>query len=263
MVNVIFLAGCERSGTNYIQWLLKENFKDTIIITLWKHYAPRNFIPHLKWDGSKQDEKLLNIHKKDIDKFIDDISFIGPGLPPFAFVSTNNTITITEPKRRSKRSISLQNIVRETIENGTMQFLINIKNPYGWHLSYTKHWSKYKFPQYMRKWNDTHTEWVKFENKFPESTMFVRHEDALKDFKKELDKIKNKFNMIQSREKYITVEDRLTTTTDTYKEKYSRKEYFENELYIDEIIKTHKKGLEDCRKDLSEDLMNRFGYRIL
>lgn len=263
MVTVIYLAGCERSGTNYMQFLLKENFKDLICLTKWKHYPPRGFVPHFKWNDTSQTKHLFEKHKGEVDKFIKNVSIIGRGLPPFAFVSEhNNTVQIISPKRK-KESVHVYDMVKEAIEHGTMKFLVNIKNPYGWHLSYTKHWSKYKFPESLHKWTNLYSGWVEFEEKFPNSTLFVRHEDMLKDFKGGLDQIKDKFNLVQSRDEYITVEKTLTTTTGTYKKPFSRKDYFQNELYIDEISEQYKKQLEHYRKDLSVELMNRFGYKIL
>ncbi|MHA2218156.1 MAG: hypothetical protein ACXACY_19645, partial [Candidatus Hodarchaeales archaeon] len=71
MVNVIYLAGLERSGTNYIQWLLKENFKNVIVITTFKHQDPyeSEVFSKIDWNNKSQDmEELYNEVKLFADK---------------------------------------------------------------------------------------------------------------------------------------------------------------------------------------------------
>jgi len=38
-MNIFQMIGLERTGTNYLQWLIVNNFKDCIIIAIGKHSA--------------------------------------------------------------------------------------------------------------------------------------------------------------------------------------------------------------------------------
>lgn len=258
MVDVVFIAGCERSGTNYMQWLLKENFKNIIAISTEKHYEPRGIIEKLKWDNEEQEN--LNSVLKEIDAFADETAIIRRrGLPKLAFVGKE----FQEP-RVGKRSEGIYTHVRQAMTNGTMKFLVNIKNPYGWHISYTKHWPHQKFAQHMKHWTDLYEGWQIFEGKFSTNTMFIKHEDALKDFQSELLKIKDKFDLTNRVEPYIAPQKRLSTTTDEIgKTKFQDKEYFEKELYKPDLLLNKKKELDECREIISKQLCNRFNYEIL
>ena len=97
-MKVIYLVGIERSGTNYLEWLLKENFKDLIVLLKWKHYAPRNFIEKVEWNGKFQGDKVKE-NKEDIEKYLNDISIIGRSLPPFSIVSSKTTQNIVHPNK--------------------------------------------------------------------------------------------------------------------------------------------------------------------
>jgi hypothetical protein len=256
MSNVIYLAGLPRSGTNYIQWLLKENFKDIIVIVIWKHYPPRDLVNKIEWCNVTQD---LRPFKKEIIQFGEDVAYIkNNGLPPNAFVSEE----IMPPGIRT-RSPAIAEAVKEAIVYKTMKFLINVKNPYGWHLSFSKHWKKFKYPDHINSWEDFHSGWLDFYKNNSNISLFIKHENMLRDFNKELDIIKNAFGLTPKNEKYINVTELLTTTTDCYKnKKFERKCYFMNEEYVGELLKNEAK-LEVCRNKLSKELVEYFGYKIL
>ena len=47
----------------------------------------------------------------------------------------------------------------------------------------------------MKKWKDMYKSWFEFGEKYKDSAIILRHEDILKDYKKELGKINRKFNL--------------------------------------------------------------------
>lgn len=255
-MNVVYLAGLPRSGTNYVQWLLKENFKNIIVVVIWKHYAPRDIINKIEWCNSNQNLKPFN---KEIEQFSEDVAYIkNNGLPPNAFVSNG-----IEPPGIRKRSPTIVEAVKKSIKDKTMKFLINIKNPYGWHLSFSKHWQKHKYPHHMKTWEDFYTSWFNFYKNNSDISMFVKHEDMLRNFENGLEIIKNTFDLTPKSQKYINVTGLLTTTTDCYKDKqFERKLYFMNEEYTKNLLK-NESDLKICRNVLSEKLVKRFGYKIL
>lgn len=262
MVSVIHVAGCERSGTNYIQWLLRENFQEMIVLTTYKHYAPKSIFTMLDWGHGSQKEKIVASPRirAEVNRFVEETSLIRTVyLPPLAFVSKE----FTEPKLREK-SPDVEHYVREAIENGTMKFIVNIKNPYGWHLSYSSRWARYKFGECIGHWNDLYESWMEFEKNYPNSTMFIKHEDALKDYKGTLLNMFNKFNLVKADDIWVAPTSRLSSMAiEQANTKFTRKNYFEKELYKDSLKKTQRLALDKCREVLSQDLMQRFNYEVL
>lgn len=261
MVDVVHVVGCERSGTNYAQWILRENFKDIMVLSTYKHYEPRSIFPLLDWGVGSQKEKIEADEKikKEVEDFVDMTSIIkSRSFPPLAF-SKNFA-----PPKLGVRSKDVEKHVLEAIENGTMKFVINIKNPYGWHVSFTKHWAKKRFGAHMDHWINVYSKWAEFEKNYPNSTIFIKHEDALKDHSSVLKEIMEKFNLTPLADTFKRPEMRLDTTTNEINKKlFKRKEYFEKEEYKDDLIKNKREALNECNKILPKDLMERFGYEIL
>jgi hypothetical protein len=258
MVNVIYLAGLERSGTNYIQWLLKENFKNVIVITTFKHQDPyeSEVFSKIDWNNKSQDmEELYNEVKLFADKTASIKEF---SLPPLAFVSKELV-----PPVFGKKSLIVEKYVEQAIMNKTLKFLINVKNPYGWHMSYTKRWPRCVFPKSMKRWQDAHKEWDSFGKKYPNITLFVRHEDMLRDFRSNLNKMKDFFGLMPYQKNYLNVNGYLTSTSNVTKEPFNRRSYFMNEEYIKDLVRYKRKELDECRSTLSKQLVERFGYRVL
>jgi hypothetical protein len=257
MTDVIYLAGVERSGTNFLQWLFKENFKDLIIITTYKHYSPRDIISEIDWNSS---DKCTKEQQARARKFAQQTAIIAKrGWPPLAFVSKG-----IKPPELKVKSQFVEDAIFDSIVNKTMKFLVNIKNPYGWHLSYTKHWKRIPFPEGMKHWQDVYHDWAEFYDKYPQITEIVRHEDVLKDYALTLKKLCSSFNLTKEFDKYKTVDNVLTTTSDTYKnKKFERAAYFINEEYVPQIQKSKVPELKRCKKILNKDLVERFGYKVL
>ena len=257
MYNVIYLVGAFRSGTNLLQWLLKENFKNTIVLAYHKHQEPHDYFTKLLY-GSNKEKKEKQIQDK-LSNFLEETSIHKGGQnPPFAFVSKE-----IQPPRRNHRSKQIVDIVSKAIENKEIKFLINIKNPYGWHLSFCKHWRHYVFPNEMKYWTDLYTAWTNFEKEHPEDVLFIKHENILKDVQKELKIVQKEFKLESQKSVFVMPKKRLTTQTDESQDNFNRKEYFRDELYINDLLKNRKSDLEKCRNKLNHEIMKRFGYKIL
>lgn len=260
MVDVIYLVGAERSGTNYLEWLLKANFKNAIIVAIWKHYPPREFIKEMVWNGTNQ-QQAYDSRKGKIEKFLKDIAQKGRGLPPFSILSDNNDVTVVSPTLNKVSPYVVSN-VRQAIIDGTMKFLINVKNPYGWHLSYSKKWSKYVFPNCMDKWSKTYSTWLDFCKRFPDNAMYVKHEDLLKDHAAVLESVRVKFGLKKAHKGYKTTNKVLTTVCSTKSKKFRRLDYYKNEEYMI-TLKNDLKTVIPCRGNLPDDLMSELGYEKL
>ena len=257
MYNVIYLVGAYRSGTNLLQWLLRENFKNTVVLAYHKHEEPKEYLNKILY-GTKEEKKEVAVQRK-LAEFLEETSiFKGGQKPPFAFVSRGIV-----PPKRDQRSQQVLDIVKNAIDKKEIKFLINIKNPYGWHLSYCKHWKHMKFPKEMKYWNDLYTAWAQFEKEHSEDTYFIKHENVLKDFKKELTLLQNRFDLVPDRKQFLMPDRRLSTSTDETPDRFKRMEYFKNELYVEDLTKNKQKELDECRGDLNPEIMKRFGYKIL
>lgn len=260
LADIVFIAGRERSGTNYIQWLLRENFKNIIPITTEKHYEPRGIIKEIEW-GKSQENIIVENPKfgKKIVEYAEETAIIRRrGLPPLAFPSKE----FSPPT--FKLSPQIKYHVEQAMRSGNMKFLVNIKNPYGWHLSYSDHWKHLTFANHMNAWTDFYEAWAEFEEKYPKNTMFIKHEDALLDFNKVLNQIKNKFNLTIGKTVFIRPGKKLSTTTQEIGINFDKKRnYFANEIYKEVLKKNNKKALDACRDKISKKIAERFGYEIL
>ena len=115
----------------------------------------------------------------------------------------------------------------------------------------------------MSHWQEVYNSWDIFNDEYPNISMFVRHEDVLKDYSNMLLKIGNKFKLTPYGETFKNMEERLDSITRSLNVKYAEKNYFMDELYIDDLLKNNKDELSKCRKDLSESLLNKYGYKLL
>lgn len=165
-MNVIQVTGCERSGTNYIQWMLLNNFTEILIICgKWKHMEP-----------TKKDSIFLNELSKN-----DEI--IKAGHPP---IMVSNF-----------QSEDYVNIVK----NNIIKFILVVKNPYAQYLSYSSFWPGIKLSIIIEKWNFIYKNWLNYIDKNKSNCYLIKYEDVLSNKKNFITNIGNYFSLNQNEEK--------------------------------------------------------------
>jgi hypothetical protein len=247
-MHVIHIFGVERSGTNHLQWLVKENFKDVVLLVLWKHWVPGPFIAGNKWDGSK-----TSIVSSDLEQFLARASEKTRSDAPHLHVSAQLSqvmevgLEISGEKSedgirwRSPPSPQIISYICNSFLSGTTKFLVNVKNPYSNALGLAKAWKYFNIDNSSKKWNKLNASFYNFMVKNPKSTLLVHFEDILENYVKILNNIKTFFNLEAISDKYITTNNKYVGCSSKLNQSrvfdanyYLKKQYL-NDLSSDDI----------------------------
>ena len=125
MHNVIKMFGAERSGTNYLQWVIKNNFDDVILISYYKHIVSPRYVRDIDWNKKGVCEESLHKHFEHFWRKI-----ITYGGPPKVHISPNIANEIRSPSEENKTAVRLGRAIRSAWLNHEVKFIINVKNPY-------------------------------------------------------------------------------------------------------------------------------------
>jgi hypothetical protein len=223
------IFGLQRSATNYIQQLIRQNFKG--IHFLNDDYA-RSLPTHKHFrlydeKAAISNEKYLNLfHYKD-----------------FAAFKTHVTSLCED-------------------EPGT--FLVCVKNPFSWYLSYGKHARKNGL-SYFRKSTNSHYiieynlfygKWMEFSIQAPSEVLFLKYEDFIQDLPTAINKLALHFQLERSGEltnnpKKVPMNKRFTA---------SKKAFYGKEKFMERISPADR---EVIMKLLDRDLLDALGYALM
>lgn len=165
---VAMIYGMQRTGTNYTEQLIIRNFD------------------HVKF-YNRADTRCLPSHKHfrlyDENFFLPDSKFYNS----FCYKDFN----------------SFKNHVEQLIGLDINYFLVIIKNPFSWYLSYLKHAKKsgYSFHRkslnshFIIDYNLFYRKWLSFQQQSPEKVIILKYEDSLNDLPLFLDGIAGRLNM--------------------------------------------------------------------
>lgn len=165
------LYGIQRSGSNYILQLLLRNFRN---IRFYNQEISRCLPAHKHF--RLYDEKSA----------IPDVRFF-------------NTFTYSSFK-------DFKQHVEQIVEKEIDTFLVCIKDPYSWYLSYKKHARKNKVTylkkslnsHYLIDYNLFYRKWLDFSMEAPGEVMIVRYEDLIEDLEDTIKRVGEKFNLERS-----------------------------------------------------------------
>lgn len=224
-----FLYGIQRSGTNYAQQILLRNFQGI-------HFL------------NQQYSRCLPTHKHfrlyDEKSIIPDSRFLNAfTYKDFAdFKKHVGTMTGTE--------ISI--------------FIVCMKDPYSWYLSYKKHAKKNKFTyvrrslntQYLIDYNLFYRKWYDFSVEAPDEVLLLKYEDLIEDPDETLQRIGDKFKLEKSSN--VLVNPEKVPMNRAFTE--ARSSYYKEKKYLD-LISAQEKGI--IQHLLDPDLMFAMNYQIL
>ena len=209
-MNIIKLYGLERSGTNYIKAIIEKNIINTRV--------------------------LNNLYGRKHDPYIEpDLNIYNPR---------------TDPRVQTDLTESELEIIHQKFKNKDVGYIILIKDPMSWMLSYNRGVHVSNFPtqsvplsqdsikKYMKKYNDTYLNW--YNNLFlkkQDRTLFIQYGKLLTDYKSVLHKISDKFK-IKLNKNTEDIKGYMTTGLDAayYKNITNvpfNKQYYLNKEYLE------------------------------
>lgn len=226
----IKLYGLQRTGTNYIQWLIENNFDDVKVLVNelgWKHGVPSD----ITWDGigwsspvsgtaerKKDEKKLLN----KISPIIDDI--------------------------------------KEKHEKNRIYYVFCVKHPYSWWKSarngifYRGMSDLEKFEHYAK----VNSEYINFSKIKPHKTFIIRYEDYYEtSYEKVLENLESHFPISRKNKNFINqtkvIRPNLEVSGSNFK-----KNYYKNKEYM----KDGRRQKKLVTTALGEDLLQKLNYEL-
>ncbi len=163
----LMIYGLERSGTNFTEAVMLENFKN---IQFWNEHYPDALPTHKHF--RLYDEK----HFIPITQFLNNFHFSD-------FQSFDQKVSQLTGK-------------------SNLKYVIAVKDPYAWYQSFMKLATKGNYipvrakianGQFMLDWNLFHKKWLQFAEEAPERIQIIRYEDMINQTDENLGKIRAKF----------------------------------------------------------------------
>lgn len=142
-------------------------------------------------------------------------------------------------------------------------YIIQVKHPYSWFISMTKWIKKLNKPKcdpykLAHDYNIFYRSWVKFEKQDNERVTIIKYEDLLQSFSKQLDILKNKYNLKNKSNTYIggnLVVPQSGRFTQENRKWYLEADYHKHPLITDEVKKAFKDNID-------ENLLKHFQYTL-
>ena len=223
------LYGMQRSGSNYTEQVLLQNFQNI-------RFYNNNFA------------RCLPVHKHfrlfDEKAVIPDVRFYN------SFIYKNFKDFKEHVELILGRSVRL--------------FIVTMKDPYSWYVSYKKHAKKNKFTyiknslnsQYIIDYNLFYRKWLDFSVEAPGEVLMVKYEDLIVDLETSLLRMGEKLKLDRSSEQIVnpakvSMNKRFTT---------SRANYYKDKLYLDLISEREFSVIQHL---LDPELISSMNYQII
>lgn len=225
----MLIYGLQRSGTNYLESLMKANFDVefkidhyTYSLPIHKHFRPYSkpwFFPHLNL--------LHDFHYDSFDEF----------------------------DAHCQRLLGIEDL----------RYVVVSKEPYSWYLSFNRFARREKIFYFMKKkylnhlymidYTNFFKQWLKFKDERPEKIMLVRYESLLTDFENTMTGLKDHWDLEQISDSLQNLQ-KVNMSKNFNEEK--RQAYIEGKFYE----KFSDKELRVLTGHLDPEVMERLGYQM-
>jgi len=229
MENII-LFGLQRTGTNFLETLLKKNFNNLCFcnnvnhrsLPLHKHFRLYNeklFIPESKY--------LNNFYYQSFSDF--------------------------------------DQHVKNLLKTDKMLYVVNTKEPYSWYISYNNLAKRMKWKGWKKKWlnahfmidyNLFHKMWLKFAEESSNKVIIINYEEVLNNPEKSILKIEESFGQKRnSTELIIPGKVNMSKKFDDKRKSYYQSKEFLKELNEDDIMA--------LSAHLEKEVVEKLGYQMM
>jgi hypothetical protein len=142
-------------------------------------------------------------------------------------------------------------------------FLVCVKHPFSWYLSYGRHarknglsfFRKSTNSHYIIDYNLFYGKWMEFARQSPSEVMFLKYEDFIRDLPLALDQVEVCFRLEKSRE---TLENPVRVPMNK-RFTHARKDFYNEERFLREIRPADRKVILDL---LDGELLGDLGYAL-
>mgnify|MGYP006283715693 CR=1 FL=1 len=245
--------GLNRSGTNYLKELMDQHFDLEFMNTedershpLHKHFrlyddksliGRPNFRNDLKFPSFREYEAYALVYPQ--------------------YHSPPGGTDAGQKGRAGRGSVEIANTSEET---KNVVYVIISKDPYSWHLSYTRwgiknKWSPSPHP-YILEYNEFYRKWIEFSAE-TDRIAFVRYIDLLKAPDEIMKQLQNNFNLNRTREINPNVRIRKVPMSRRFSKK--RLNYYLEETYLEEFS---NEALIELNNHLDHEVAKQLGYTI-
>lgn len=220
------IYGLERSGTNFTEAVMLENFKD---IQFWNEHYPDCLPTHKHF--RLYDEK----HFIPITQFLNNFTYA-------SFADFDAAVS----KLTGKENLN---------------YVVVVKNPYAWYLSFMKlakkgnyipHRAKIANGQFMIDWNLFHAKWLSFAEEAPTRIEIIRYEDLIKQTNNRLESIKDKFDLAPKGDWMLPEKVGMSRHFNA-----KRLTYYKKGSYEEQYEPTHMRVISEM---LDEQILKKLGY---
>jgi hypothetical protein len=143
-------------------------------------------------------------------------------------------------------------------------FIITIKDPYSWYVSYKKHAKKNKYiyvkrslnSHYIVDYNLFYRKWFEFSLEAPSEVFMVKYEDLIGDLNLSLNRIGDKFNLERSSE--VSIQPEKVPMSKKFTS--VRVTFYKDKNYLDLISDQEKSVIQHL---LDKELLSAFNYQII
>lgn len=176
----------------------------------------------------------------------------------------NNKIMLQKTDKYTSNKYRNVNLVKLFKEN--VNFIVTVKNPYTWILSYLNHYrlekNKENIKEIVKLWNTRYSNYKKFIEKG--TSYLIKYEDVLENYLKILKEIMKKFHLKKSEKKFKPIKNKLKANVDSTIGVVKDEVFNKTEYYINpEINKIfNKKEIKTINYFLDKDLVSFYGYEI-
>jgi len=225
----VLLYGMQRTGSNYMQQVFLQNFKD---ISFYNNDFARCLPTHKHF--RLYDEKSI----------IPDVRYY-------------NSFTYKSFKDYKKH-------VEQISEREINLFVVSIKDPYSWYVSYKKHAKKNKFAfikrslnsHYIIDYNLFYRKWFDFSREAPAEVLLIKYEDLITDLETSLANIGETLKLERSSKTAVNpgkvpMSRNFTST---------RAAFYKDNKYLDLITEREKSVIPHL---LDQELLSALNYKII
>ena len=223
------IYGLQRSGTNYVEALFLENFRD---LHFWNEHYP-DCLPTQK-HFRLYDEKHL--------------------IPSLQFQNNFHYADFAE----------FDNQVSRLTDKSELTYVVVVKHPLSWYLSYFNWASKKHHIDHRKKdvnghfileWNLFMKKWLDFKKEAPNRVSIVKYEDLIADSTAKLNASKTLFGLEMRHDKYF-IPEKVGMSKGFNKK---RLDYYKKKNYLKELPETHYRVI---RELVDSSVLSDLGYEM-